>query len=144
MLILYTGGASRGNPGKSGAGAVVVRPSGQVLLKVFRYLGNRTCHEAEYEALRMGLKRAVQLGFDQVTIRSSSELMVNQLTGAYSVKSPTLQAAHAEALALLTQFNYWQAEHAPRHTNKDPYRLANKAIDVHAKQATASARSMPV
>jgi ribonuclease HI len=62
-------------------------PRSRVYCKSYRYLGVRTNNEAEYEALLMALRRAHAFGFRQVELRSSSELLVNQLLCTYSVRS---------------------------------------------------------
>ncbi len=78
-----------------------------------------------------------------VTVRSSSELMVNQLKGSYTVKGPVLQPLYAEAVALLAHFDHWQAEHVPRQENQEPYRLANKAISELDERMLAAGRLAP-
>jgi ribonuclease HI len=140
-LTVYTGGACRGNLGHAGAGAVLVCPPARFRLKVFRYLGPRTSNEAEYEALLMGLKRALRHGFRQVEIRSSSELMVKQLNGNYRVKSAGLQPLHAKALELLARFERWRAQHLAHQRNMEAHRLAMKAIDAHVSPAPVAASS---
>jgi ribonuclease HI len=129
-VVLYTDGASRGNPGQAGAGIVLKAPDGTTVARGYRYLGHATNNEAEYQAVVIGLQRALSGGFRSVTIRADSELLVRQLRGEYRVKSPHLQVLHAEALSLLRQFTNWRAEHIPRAQNAEADRLANKAIDV--------------
>jgi ribonuclease HI len=128
-VLLYTDGASRGNPGQAGAGIVLKAPDGSTVARGYRYLGHATNNEAEYQAVLIGLQQALKSGFHSVTIRADSELLVRQLKGEYRVKSPHLQVLHAEALSLLRQFTSWRAEHIPRAQNAEADRLANKAID---------------
>src|SRR4051812_26149539 len=45
---VYSDGAARGNPGPSGAGAVLVEPSGQVVDRLGKFLGVQTNNYAEY------------------------------------------------------------------------------------------------
>ena len=47
----YFDGASRGNPGTAGAGALLVNESGEVIWETARFLGTKTNNEAEYTAL---------------------------------------------------------------------------------------------
>src|SRR5687768_15400396 len=49
-IRVYSDGAARGNPGPSGAGAVLVDPSGKVLERLGKYLGVQTNNYAEYMA----------------------------------------------------------------------------------------------
>src|SRR5579864_303188 len=109
--VAHTGAASRGNPGPAGAGVLLLRLDGRVYLKLYRYLGCQTANEAEYHALLLALRRALERGFRRIVIRSSSELMVNQLAGRYSVKSANLQLLHRLALVQLRRFEAWDAEH---------------------------------
>jgi len=142
-VVLHTAGVSRGNPGPAGAAAILLRPPDHAYQKIYCHLQYRTNNAAEYQALLMGLKRSLQHGFRRVIVRSSSELMVNQLKGSYTVKSLALQPLHAEAVALLAHFDHWQADHVPRRENREPYRLAKKAIDEHEQRAVAPGRLAP-
>ena len=57
-LILYIDGASRGNPGRAGAGIWITNGEGEKISEVSRYLGHKTNNEAEYWALLLGLREA--------------------------------------------------------------------------------------
>ena len=83
-------GASRGNPGPAGAGAVLIDPLGEVAAQLARYLGETTNNVAEYQALILGLQEAVRLGVKKLQVFADSELLVRQLNGQYRVKSPHL------------------------------------------------------
>ena len=54
----YFDGASRGNPGTAGAGALLVNENGEVIWETARFLGTKTNNEAEYTALLLLLKAA--------------------------------------------------------------------------------------
>jgi ribonuclease HI len=131
-VIVYSDGASRGNPGPSGAGALVTSPDGRVLSRASKFLGEMTNNMAEYTALLIGLKEAQKAGADDVTIRADSELLIEQLNGRYKVKKETLQILHGAAMDLLSSFKRWKASHIPREKNQEADRLANQAIDHHA------------
>src|SRR5574337_1869114 len=88
---LNVDGASRGNPGKAGAGGVIRDPEGRVVKRLKKYLGVMTNNGAEYQALIMGLKAASEMGVGSIKILSDSELLVKQLKGEYRVKSPDLK-----------------------------------------------------
>ena len=55
-------GASRGNPGKAGAGALMINDEGKVVWETSRFLGEKTNNEAEYMALILLLKAAKEHG----------------------------------------------------------------------------------
>ncbi len=87
---LFTDGASRGNPGEAGAGAVVCDPAGGELAARSAYLGQCTNNVAEYRALLLGLDEARRLGCRELDISLDSELIVRQLQGRYKVKHEAL------------------------------------------------------
>lgn len=86
---LQVDGGSRGNPGPAGAGAVLFDPAGEKKGEVSQYLGETTNNVAEYQALLLGLKMALDLGVKNLEIFADSQLVVQQLKGAYQVKTPT-------------------------------------------------------
>ncbi|XXF76583.1 ribonuclease HI family protein [Myxococcaceae bacterium GXIMD 01537] len=128
-LRLFTDGAARGNPGPSGAGAVLLEPGGQVVARLGKYLGVQTNNHAEYTALLLGLQHAKTLGARELEVFSDSELLVRQLTGRYQVRSPTLRPLYEEALRLLKDFAQAKVAHVPREENGAADEMSNRAID---------------
>lgn len=126
---VYSDGAARGNPGLSGAGAVLVDPSGQVVDKLGKFLGRHTNNYAEYMGLLIGLRRARALGVREVEVYADSELMIRQLGGRYQVKSPSLKPLYDEAVRLLNDFSRVKLVHVPREMNKVADEMSNRAID---------------
>ena len=128
-LRVYSDGAARGNPGQSGAGAVLVEASGQVVDRLGKYLGVQTNNYAEYMGLLIGLRRARELGVREVEVFADSELMIRQLGGRYQVKSPSLRPLYEEALKLLNEFSRVKLVHVPREMNSAADEMSNRAID---------------
>lgn len=128
-IRVYSDGAARGNPGPSGAGAVLVGPSGQVVERLGKYLGIQTNNYAEYMALILGLRRARELGVREVEVFADSELMIRQLGGRYQVKSPSLRPLYEEALRLLNEFARVKLVHVPREMNTAADEMSNRAIN---------------
>ncbi len=127
---LYCDGASRGNPGPASAGAwLIEKGSGKTLARLGKRLGRATNNEAEYGALLLGLREALQLGATSVTVHADSELVIKQVKGIYRVKHPVMQIHHREAMGLLAKFKEWRAVHVPREKNTEADRLANQALD---------------
>ncbi|MFQ5427488.1 MAG: ribonuclease HI family protein [Thermodesulfobacteriota bacterium] len=126
---LYVDGGSRGNPGPSGAGAVIIEPGGLVVKRLKKRLGIGTNNRAEYMALIMGLKAALGLGAGQISIFADSELMVRQVSGRYKVKSELLIPLYKEVMALLSEFSSFKIKHIPRASNSEADGLANEAMD---------------
>ncbi len=126
---IFVDGASRGNPGKAGAGAVIRDQEGRVVKKLKRYLGVTTNNMAEYQALILALEAARALGLADIKIFADSELMVKHLTGVYRVKSPDLRPLYEKALKLLEGFREFKITHVYREENSIADGLANEAID---------------
>ncbi len=130
-VVIYCDGASRGNPGPAGAGAIIRTPDGKVLAEVAEWLGVTTNNVAEYTAAIRGLERARDLEAESVLLRSDSQLLVNQLTGRYRIKSPHLRPLAQRAAALVASFpGGVRIEHVPREQNTDADRLANRGADL--------------
>jgi ribonuclease HI/probable phosphoglycerate mutase len=126
---LYTDGASRGNPGLAGAGAVIFDDAGQELRAESEFLGQCTNNVAEYQALILGLQSAHDLGCPRLHIFLDSELIVRQMSGRYKVKNATLKPLFAEVQRLLKGLKGYTIAHVPRAKNKRADELANKGID---------------
>ena len=128
-VILYTDGAARGNPGPAGAGAYLCDEQAEMLAEVAVYLGETTNNVAEYQALLHGLRKALDLGADEIAIAADCQLMVRQILGQYRVKHPGLIPLYREALGLLKKFRKYSIKHIDREENYEADRLANQAVD---------------
>jgi len=128
QLIIYIDGASRGNPGRAGAGIWITNGEGEKISEVSRYLGHKTNNEAEYWALLLGLREAKRLGGEALQIFTDSELVERQIKGVYRVKDLNLKALHKTVIENLKTFSFFEIESIPREENKEADRLANQAI----------------
>lgn len=124
--FLYTDGASRGNPGDAGIGAVLMDENGTVLDQISEYIGKTTNNVAEYTALIRGLELANQHGVSELVWCSDSELIVRQWTGIYRVKDLTLQKLFVKAKGLAAPFITMEARHILREYNRIADSLATK------------------
>ncbi|HEY9857047.1 MAG TPA: HAD-IA family hydrolase, partial [Stenomitos sp.] len=115
--VLYSDGASRGNPGPAALGAVLVGPDGEVVAERSERLGVATNNVAEYRALLSGIEAARTLGIRRLVVRADSELMIKQLKGAYSIKSDALRPLYRQAMDGLKAFEAVRLEHVPRAQN---------------------------
>lgn len=131
---LFADGGSRGNPGPSAYGAVVVDEDGTVLREISAFLGTSTNNVAEWSGLIAGLEAALEMGVDDIDVRLDSELVVRQLSGAYRVKQPHLLPLHAKAKALLRRFAHSHVAHVRREQNKEADALVNQVLDTHTKK----------
>jgi ribonuclease H / adenosylcobalamin/alpha-ribazole phosphatase len=108
---------------------VITREDGTPLDRIGGGIGVATNNVAEYRAVIAGLSRAAELGATEVLLRSDSRLLVEQLSGRFRVKNPTLQRLHTEARALVSGFRRVRIEHVPRELNKEADRAANEGVD---------------
>lgn len=128
-FMLYTDGASRGNPGEAGAGVVILDDRRQEIATRAEYLGQCTNNVAEYQALILGLSEAAQLGCKNLRIFLDSQLIVRQIQGSYKVKNSALLPLFAKAKELLAGFEHYGIAHIPREENKRADQLANQGIN---------------
>ncbi len=126
--VLFVDGASRGNPGRAAAGGVIYL-GGEKIAEFSRFLGLKTNNQAEYEALLLGLALVKERGFEEVEIRSDSQLMVRQLRGLYKVKDAKLKLLFAKAQATLKDLSGYDIVHIERRFNQEADSLANRALD---------------
>jgi len=136
-LIVEADGGSRGNPGESGSGAVVIdAASGEILAEIGLYGGVASNNVAEYKAMIAGVRRAIELDPDAVLlVRMDSKLVVEQMSGRWKIKHPDMAELAAEARRVLTGTPV-RFEWIPRERNARADRLANRAMDARADLTT--------
>ncbi|MEA3507903.1 MAG: ribonuclease HI family protein [Synergistota bacterium] len=137
MVTGYFDGASRGNPGEAGAGALLLDDERNLLWEDCRALGTKTNNEAEYEALIMLLEKISAMDLKRVEVRGDSRLVINQMRGEWKIKEPRLAelASRAQRAAGAVRVNYvW----IPREKNTHADRLSNKAMDGPGNPAAAT------
>ncbi len=89
-MNLYSDGGARGNPGPAAIAFLAKNEVGQTVKEDTCYIGIRTNNQAEYEALLLALKFAIEADASEVTCHLDSELVVKQLNGEYAVKNDEL------------------------------------------------------
>ncbi|TXG59006.1 hypothetical protein EZV62_016835 [Acer yangbiense] len=107
-------GASKGNPGRAGAGVVLRDDSGNVVVRAREGLGSTTNNVAEYRALNRGMKTALEHGYTNVRVKGDSQLVSNQVNGDWRVNSSNLTPLHNEATQLKSQFQRFEMDYVPR------------------------------
>lgn len=126
---LYVDGASRNNPGPSGAGIYILK-NDTLFLKTGYYLGTKTNNQAEYLALLFGLLVLLEHKGpdDVVAIISDSQLLVRQLLGMYRVKHTHLEKLYKVCKHYMNPMAVTIA-HVLRHENKEADAMANYGVD---------------
>lgn len=128
-IKIYVDAAARGNPGKSGIGAVIYDSSDKVVAKLSEYIGHATNNVAEYTGIIYALQEALILGAKRVSIFSDSELVVKQISGEYAVKNEDLRRLRKQIEHLRKGFKELNITFIRREKNKFADKLANQAID---------------
>ncbi|KAJ6324266.1 hypothetical protein OIU76_011551, partial [Salix suchowensis] len=76
--LLEFDGASKGNPGQAGAGAVLRTDDGSLICRLREGLGIATNNMAEYRAILLGMKYALQKGYTKIQVKGDSKLVCMQ------------------------------------------------------------------
>ena len=131
-IIIYTDGASRGNPGLSSFGFVVQNLSGKLLYQHGAYIGETTNNVAEYTAVISALKyvsqnyKAVEI---EIELRADSNLVIQQLSGRFKVNKPHIFELVQRVKEIEVLFRKVTYKHIARELNKMADRVANMALD---------------
>jgi ribonuclease HI len=126
---LFADGGSRGNPGPSAGGFVVLDMNDTLLRASSKYLGLTTNNQAEYHALKGGLELCLANHVRTVHVYLDSLLVVNQMKGIFKIKNRELWPIHEAVQKLLAQFEKVNFTHVPRELNKLADAEVNKALD---------------
>lgn len=147
-IIAYIDGGSRGNPGPAAAAIVLSDASGTQLEAKAFFLGRATNNVAEYTGLVKALEAAAQIGSEQLSVFSDSELLVRQINGQYRVKSEHLRPLFQQAMSLLGRFKSWNIQHIIRDKNKQADSLVNQALDaghdIEGKRKSTTPKEKPI
>ncbi len=128
-INIFIDGASRGNPGPSGIGIVFCDNQDNIVKKLFKFIGNSTNNVAEYSALVYAMQEALIDRYDEVRVKSDSELLTKQLTGEYKVKNDNLRPYYEMFQHIARGFKEVKIMPIARENNVIADKLANKAID---------------
>ena len=130
-ITIFSDGGSRGNPGPSAAGYVILDDSQQVIAQGGEYLGITTNNQAEYHGVRLGLEKAIELKYKRVDFKVDSMLVVNQMKGFYKIKNRELWPIHERIRELMKQFDKVTFNHVMREFNQLADGMVNKTLDEH-------------
>lgn len=134
-LVVYSDGGSRGNPGPSAAGFVVMNSQEEVIHQGGMYLGITTNNQAEYHGVRLGLEKALEMKAKTVDFRVDSLLVVNQLNGIYQIKNRELWPINERIRELLPRFEKVTFTHVRREFNQLADGMVNKILNAHEEEA---------
>ncbi|KAL2484557.1 RNase H family protein [Abeliophyllum distichum] len=123
-------GSSKGNPGQSGAGAVLRSDDGLWTCRLREGLGVATTSVAEYRGIILGLKYALGKGFTSIRVRGDSKLVCMQIQGLWKVKNQNIASLYEETTKLKDRFLSFQIVHILRDLNSEADAQANLAVDL--------------
>lgn len=129
-LIIEADGGSRGNPGPSGSGAVIIdAETDRVITEISAFGGVASNNVAEYRAVIAALREVFKLNPQaEVLVRMDSKLVVEQMSGNWKIKHPDMQLLGIEVQRLIAGKKVmWQW--IPREQNSRADALANQAMD---------------
>ncbi|EEE69299.1 hypothetical protein OsJ_28580 [Oryza sativa Japonica Group] len=109
----------------TGAGVVLISPTGERLSYVLWIHFLASHNVAEYEALLHGLRIAISLGIKRLIVRGDSQLVVNQVMKEWSCLDDNMMAYRQEVRKLEDKFDGLELSHVLRHNNEAADRLAN-------------------
>lgn len=131
---LYADGGSRGNPGPSASGFVILDMDDQLIDKEGVYLGVTTNNQAEYQALKLGIEHARKMGIQTLHVYMDSLLVINQMKGIFKVKNRDLWPIHEAIKKQVPNFKQVTLQHVPRALNKLADGAVNETLDAVAKR----------
>src|SRR3990167_8846872 len=116
-LVIHADGGSRGNPGPAAYGVIIVDETGKQIAILGKAIGVSTNNQAEYRGVIVALELVKQLilagkKFSSLEFYLDSDLIVNQLSGKYKIKSPVLAMLATKAknlekeISVSTVYNY--------------------------------------
>lgn len=135
-ITIFSDGGSRGNPGPSAAGFIIVNNKQEVIDEGGEYLGITTNNQAEYHGVRLGLERARHLGYRRVDFKIDSMLVVNQMNGIYTIKNRELWPINERIRELMKNFERVTFSHVRREFNQLADGIVNRTLDQHLSEQT--------
>lgn len=125
MIEVYIDGASKGNPGPSGAGVFIKGIKEPVFLSI--PLEAMSNHEAEFHALLIALEYCVKNDLTMVSFRTDSKIVEQSIDKEYS-KNEIFIPLLEKSLLLINQLDLFFIKWIPSNLNKVADELARKAI----------------
>ena len=128
-FLLKFDGCSKGNPGLSGAGAVLYNNNSEIWGKSMFVGEKNTNNEAEYTGLIIGLTEAVNMNIKHLAVEGDSMLVIKQMNGEYKVKAEKLIELYNIANDLSSKFETITFTHIYRKNNTRADELSNLALN---------------
>jgi ribonuclease HI len=131
VIVAYTDGGSRGNPGQAAIAYALYDSVGNVIEKGARCIGIHTNNEAEYEAVLWAIEKVRERSYGNVKIFTDSEFVVKQVKGIYDRKDPRMAQYARRVETNLRLFDSFELNHVPRANPRQAMvdAMVNAALD---------------
>ncbi|KAL8471428.1 hypothetical protein ACS0TY_028907 [Phlomoides rotata] len=126
--VLEFDGASKGNPGQAGAGAVLRAADGSMVFRLREGVGIATNNVAEYRGVILGLRYANQKGFKHIRVQGDSKLVCMQVQGLWRTKTQNMTELCKMTKELKDKFQSFQICHIEREYNTEADAQANLGV----------------
>lgn len=131
MYRLFFDGASRGNPGLAGYGAVIFTENWKIVDECYSKMSCiSTNNQAEYAGLLNGLKMVLRNNIQNIDVYGDSKLIIEQMNNRWKVKNEGLKLYYDVCKDICSELSHVTFSHVKRDLNKHADMLANKALDL--------------
>ena len=117
---------------------VIRDPTGEIVAKLKKYIGQNTNNVAEYFGLIAALDYAETHSIRVLRVQSDSELLVKQMRGQYRVKNEDLRPLFERARKMAQALALFRIEHVFREQNREADALVNQALDETSRSNPAA------
>lgn len=128
-LKIFFDGGSRGNPGPSAVGAVILDESGKRIDELSEYIGKTTNNIAEYQALDMVLNLVEKYSSEQIVLLTDSKLLHNQVKKVWKIKDKNILEIFLRVSEKLGKYKMVDLRFIPREDNTEADKLVNQALE---------------
>jgi ribonuclease HI len=136
-LIIFTDGASRGNPGHASYGFTISDAEGNLIHEGGQYIGIETNNVAEYSAVLAAFslvkEQYGQYSPLEINLFADSKLVAEQLGGKWQIKNENLKNLFYQIKILEKELGKVSYTHVYREKNTAADRQANLALDAYLK-----------
>jgi ribonuclease HI len=101
----------------TGAGVLLISPTGEQLKYVLQIFWKVSNNEAEYEALLHGLRLAASLGIKRLLVYDDSTVVINQVNKSWDRNKENMDAYYLEVCKLENKFHGLEFHHVVRDNN---------------------------
>jgi ribonuclease HI len=111
----------------AGAGCVIIDPAGNKTLIACRLEFECTNNTTKYESLLQGLRKALDMNVQNLTVFSDSKIVVRHVKNSIHCLSPHLKRCQSEVWNLMNKFSTFNIHSIPRLNNSEDDFLSNVA-----------------